>query len=100
MIQGQFLNCQVTEKGEDVKLELADFIITRSWFWLVGAEGLLCTSLNLYPYRKGNFKKHSCYFALQSSGTKVGDVFSDQRNTLTSQTKPLCPRTAVHGAGL
>ena len=42
--RGQFLNCQVTEKGEDVKLELADFIITQELV-LVGAEGLLCTSL-------------------------------------------------------
>ena len=98
--RGQFLNCQVTEKGEDVQLELADFIITQE-LALVGAEGLLCTSLISVSLQKRLFLKHRLLFCSSKSnlGPRLG-MFSLIKNTLTSQTKPLCPRTAVHGAEL
>ena len=54
--RGQFLDCQVTGKEEDVRSELADFIITQE-LALVGAEDLLCTSLVSISLEKRLFLK-------------------------------------------
>lgn len=82
---GQFLNCQVTEKGGDLKLELADFVIPQE-LALAGAERLLHVPVwFLYPQRKGYFKKHRLLFhsSKSNSAPRLG-MFSPIKNNLTN----------------